>query len=59
MVAFERIQPPHYYAGQMAMWGPWRKLTPERMSYKAGFRAYRSGYTSSGKSTCEFRKGTN
>lgn len=50
----EKIKPPHYYAGAMAVWGPWRPLSPGRMCYLAGFRWYRAGYTSAGNSICEF-----
>ncbi len=51
----EKIQPPHYYAGLRATWGPWKPLTPGRMSYLAGFRWYRAGFILTGNPTVEFK----
>ena len=51
----ERIEPPHYYAGHMATWGAWRKLTPGRMCYIAGYRWYRAGLTLTGNPTMMFK----
>lgn len=39
----KRIEPPHYFAGELVLWGKWQKLTPGRMSYEAGYREFRWG----------------
>jgi len=49
------IEKPHYYAGRRAHFGPWKRLTASRMSYKAGYRYYRKGVTECGREFFEFR----